>query len=139
MLFALVEKPDGPKWSVTRARSAEKWYRRFLFLACKYPGKEVVPTKDIDEIWHMHLLDSRKYLEDCQAVFGTYLHHFPYFGVRGKEDKQNLEQAFLQTLALFELHFGESPADSSAGASSAICDGGRDTPGDVSHRPTLTV
>lgn len=36
-----------------------------------------VPNKQIDEMWHEHILDTRKYSDDCQTVFGYYLHHTP--------------------------------------------------------------
>lgn len=124
MVFCLVEKDEGPKWTLKRARVAEKWYRRFLFLIAKYPSRVIVPTKEIDQIWHTHILDSEKYFEDCGVVFGGYLHHFPYLGVRGDEDKKNLEDAFYQTMALFEFHFNETPIGAEKDANASICGGG---------------
>lgn len=121
IIYNLTQRHDGPKWSLARARAAEKWYRRFLFLVANYPDEAIVPTKEIDEIWHTHILDTRKYIEDCNALFGEYLHHFPYLGSRGEDDKRNLEDAFFRSLALFELHFNEMPIDKIEGSTSAIC------------------
>lgn len=121
ILYSLVKKHDGPQWALVRAKKAEKWYRRFLFLVAKYPGETIVPTKEVDEVWHTHILDTHKYFQDCEAVFGEYLHHFPYLGTRGEQDRQDLETAFFRTLALFEFHFNETPLNSTKNSRSAIC------------------
>ena len=47
-----------------------------------------------------------KYAEDCEMLFGRFIHHFPYFGKRGKVDKNNLYTAFAETQKLFQQHFG---------------------------------
>ncbi|APX93774.1 hypothetical protein BWR19_12955 [Halomonas sp. 1513] len=88
---------------------AEQEYRRYLTLKKLYPGVELVPNKLLDEFWHAHILDTVAYHADCDAVFGFYLHHFPYFGIYGEEDYQNLVSAFDKTKELYELHFGEYP------------------------------
>ncbi|HSW20197.1 MAG TPA: hypothetical protein VLJ86_23450, partial [Ramlibacter sp.] len=62
---------------------------------------------DIDRFWHMHILDTRKYAADCEASFGHFVHHFPYLGLRGEEDAQALQAAFLQMQALYVQEFGE--------------------------------
>jgi hypothetical protein len=64
-----------------------------------------VPTHEIDEFWHQHILDTLKYVDDCQYVFGYFLHHYPYFGLRGAEDAQALADSFEKTRALFIEHF----------------------------------
>jgi hypothetical protein len=106
--FSLVHKEDGESWSLERATIVETWYRRFLFLMHKYPNKSIVPSKDIDSFWHTHILDTEKYFDDCENVFGHYLHHYPYFGVQDQNDKENLKSAFDDTNLLYEKHFGES-------------------------------
>lgn len=87
----------------------DKWYRRFLLLAWKYPDMPVVVPEPIDAMWHHHILDTRKYAEDCATVFGQFLHHFPYFGLRGEEDARALRLAFQKTNDLMRAEFGESP------------------------------
>ena len=49
--------------------------------------------------------------EDCDKVFGGFLHHFPYFGMRGAEDAAALSQAYDETLSLYEAEFGLAPED----------------------------
>lgn len=88
---------------------AEGEYRRFLTLKKLYPDMEFVPSKLVDAFWHAHILDTRSYAADCERVFGYFLHHFPYFGIYGAEDKQALEDAFDETRRVYESHFGPYP------------------------------
>lgn len=89
----------------------EKEYRRFLTLKQLYPGVSLVPSKHVDQIWHAHILDTRAYREDCNAVFGRFIDHYPYFGIYGDDDFRALNAAFNETVALYESHFGAYPAE----------------------------
>lgn len=105
-------------------------YRRFLKLCAMYPERGIVPSKELDPVWHAHILDTAKYYEDCMKVFGFVLHHFPYLGSRGPEDVLLLKQKFAETCALYKQHFGEELLDGAADGAPAysicksICDGG---------------
>lgn len=85
-------------------------YRRFLYLNYKYslqnPGS-LPPSEDMDEFWHAHILDTKAYVRDCQAIFGQYLHHYPYFGIDDQSDEQVLNAAFEKTKALYLQEYGE--------------------------------
>lgn len=107
IMFKLVHGDEGPKWSIAQVQVAERWYKRFLILNLKYPNAVIVPNKIIDQFWHQHILDTRKYAQDCESVFGAFLHHFPYFGIRDEQDARNLGHAFQQTKELFRSEFGE--------------------------------
>ncbi|OOF04196.1 hypothetical protein BZG79_14150 [Salinivibrio sp. MA427] len=96
-------------WTVEFCREVEDLYRKFLALNMRYPEKKICPTGPIDEFWHAHILDTRAYARDCEILFGEFLHHFPYFGMRGPEDRANLEAAFEKSLDLFVTHFGIDP------------------------------
>ena len=111
IVYKLVSCPEGPQWTFEQAFHAEKWYRRFLFLILRNNQESVIPTSAIDEIWHFHMLDSRKYMKDCDLLFGQYLHHFPYLGLRGDADVKQLHDAFEKTLGVFRDNFGEDPQD----------------------------
>ncbi|MEY8198125.1 MAG: hypothetical protein RPS47_02675 [Colwellia sp.] len=104
---------------------AEQEYRRFLDLKVLYPGVSMVPSKVVDKIWHAHILDTKSYREDCQAVFGKFIDHFPYFGIYGKEDYANLQSAFSNTISLYEKHYSQypsgSPLDSAARCGGHAC------------------
>ena len=58
------------------ANSVRK-YRNYLALAKAYPGVPLMPCLDIDEVWHNHVLNTRRYHEDCMGYFGYMLHHNP--------------------------------------------------------------
>jgi hypothetical protein len=101
--------PQGDKrWPREYADFLAAEYRKFLTLLVKYPDETIAPTTEVDEFWHLHILDTRKYAADCEAVFGYFLHHFPYFGMRSEEDAKDLERAGKQWHNLYELEFGAS-------------------------------
>lgn len=109
--FSMVSKklqdPDeGKGWTPTETDIVEADYKRFLALKREYPEKDIVPNQLVDAFWHAHILDTAKYAKDCEAIFGFFLHHFPYFGMNGPEDAENLKDAFAETCQLFSLHFG---------------------------------
>ena len=119
--FSLTQREEGASWSLDKTVMLEVWYRRFLYLARLYPEKAIVPSKDIDIFWHTHILDTQKYMADCETLFGKYFHHFPYFGMRGKKDRSNLEEAFSETDELYLLHFGESPLSTGIADCGSLC------------------
>ena len=86
-------------------------YRKFLSLHLLYPDADVVPCKTVDEIWHQHILDTAAYREDCDEIFGHFLDHFPYFGMRDERDAQDLEDAYADTIERYLAAFGDPPAD----------------------------
>jgi hypothetical protein len=104
----LMDEKEGEGWTLEQADAVEKWYKRFLFLSGKYPSQPLVPTPEIDVFWHQHILDTRKYQEDCDVIFGWFLHHFPYLGMRGEDDARKLIDSATATWALYEKHFSES-------------------------------
>jgi hypothetical protein len=103
----LMDAEEGQGWSREQADRMELAYRRFLTLLVKFPAELIAPTKDVDRFWHGHILDTMKYAEDCERVFGCFLHHFPYFGMRGEDDAANLRAAADNMHALYEREFGE--------------------------------
>ena len=139
--FSLAMREDGPGWPLDKIETMETWYRRFLFLSHRFPEKTIVPTKDIDVFWHTHILDTKKYMADCESLFGGYFHHFPYFGMRGEEDRMNLEDAVNETEALYLNTFGESPMSCGIADCGALCNEptpeSRDSSLRTGIRPTL--
>lgn len=109
--FKATREADGYGWTAAHAHRVELAYRRYLILHAMHPQMPLAPERDVDRFWHLHILDTRKYAADCEAVFGRFLHHFPYFGLRGEDDARALQDAFAQTQALYAQTFGE-PATS---------------------------
>ncbi|MBD3736676.1 MAG: glycine-rich domain-containing protein-like [Pseudomonas balearica] len=96
--------------SVAQWDAAELEYRRFLTLKFMNPTVSLVPSKQIDAIWHAHILDTRAYRTDCHQVFGRFIDHYPYFGIYGADDYQELQSAFANTMDLYRKQFGSYPA-----------------------------
>lgn len=97
----------GLGWGTAKADAVETQYRNWLFLRRKYEGESLPPSPDIDQFWHSHILDTRAYHRDCARIFGTYHHHYPYFGARGEQDRAELFRAWRRALELYEGEFGE--------------------------------
>jgi hypothetical protein len=94
-------------------RRSTRWSasRRFLVLHLLYPDAEIVPCKVVDEMWHRDILDTAAYRADCDSLFGRFLDHFPYFGMRGDDDARALEDAYRETVDLYRAAFGEPAVD----------------------------
>lgn len=94
-------------WLQKDAMAISKLYRDYLFLQKKYEDETtIVPPEEVDEFWHNHILDTQKYHTDCQAIFGKYLHHYPYFGIDATSNATDLNDAFEITLSLYVKEFG---------------------------------
>ena len=107
--FKLMDPQEGEGWSREFVEHFETQYKRYLTLVAKYPREAIAPAKEVDRFWHAHILDTRKYIDDCERVFGFYLHHFPYFGLRGADDAAALAGAGERTRELYVAEFGAAP------------------------------
>ncbi len=103
----LMHVQSGEGWSLAHANAVELEYRRFLQLMKQFPEEETAPLVDVDTFWHYHILDTMKYAADCEAVFGYFLHHFPYIGLRGEDDEAAHERVGQRMRELYEATFGE--------------------------------
>lgn len=102
----LTHLESGEGWSRAYADTVEFEYRRFLYLMKKFPNEQAAPLFDVDVFWHYHILDTMKYADDCEAVFGYFLHHFPYVGLRGAEDLELHHRAGERMRELYEHTYG---------------------------------
>ena len=117
-------------WNPQQTQQVMLKYRMFLLLVFLSPNMTIVPTREIDEVWHHHILDTNKYASDCQKLFGRLLHHFPYFGLRSDEDRQNLDIAFAQTKEFSREVFGTdvlANSDNESSQEPAVCEPLRST------------
>jgi hypothetical protein len=103
----LMHKQSGEGWTLEQASAVEVEYRRFLYLCKAFHNEAVAPLEDVDTFWHYHILDTMKYAQDCRDIFGRFLHHFPYVGMRGAEDLTTLQRMGERTRALYEQSFGD--------------------------------
>ena len=116
----LMHRQSGEGWTLERANAVEFEYRRFLYLMKRYPNEQTAPLVDVDTFWHYHILDTMKYAADCQAVFGRFLHHFPYIGLRGEDDEQAHERVGQRMQELYETTFGDDYLRGATAHSGAI-------------------
>jgi hypothetical protein len=93
--------------SLAEADRHVELYRCFLKLCVLHPDARIVPTRQLDRVWHTHVLDTAKYRADCDHMFGHFMDHFPYAGLRGEEDRRAWRGDFARTRRLFADHFGE--------------------------------
>lgn len=73
-------------WTYQQTMCAINRYKIFLFLIYLYPHTPLVPTQEIDQVWHCHILHTRKYREDCQMLFGYFIDHEPNLKIRQTAD-----------------------------------------------------
>src|SRR6266705_1835716 len=94
----------GEGWTREYAESIERAYRNYLIVLVKHPEdiEEIVVSKDVDEFWHTHILHTMKYTEDCERVFGTYLHHNPDIGGRTPAEIERKDALVEKTRRLYQ-------------------------------------
>jgi hypothetical protein len=117
----LADAEEGPGLDSARIELMEAEYRKFLALQLLAPDAVIVPCGLVDEMWHRHILDTAAYREDCRAIFGQFLDHFPYFGMRGEDDAQALNDAYADTLWRYRDAFGDPPADTWISSDASKC------------------
>jgi hypothetical protein len=93
------------RWRRPRARAADVWYRNFLWLCYKHGSPLAAIGRDADDLWHLHILDTPKYTNDCQRIFGSYLSHRPIYGRPTAEDRDMFED----TKELYLAEYGILP------------------------------
>ena len=102
----LTDSKKGCGWTLEQALRGIERYKTFLFISFLYPQLLLVPTPEIDRVWHVHILHTRQYGNDCQRVFGRFIHHEPDSELQGKSHPSNFAQAFAQTQALLAVYEG---------------------------------
>ncbi len=96
-------------WKAEKAILIEGLYKKWLILHKVYGDSiTIAPNETVDEYWHFHILDTRKYISDCNLIFGYYLHHYPYFGLTETETQEDLSEGFALTQKLFKKHFAHN-------------------------------
>jgi hypothetical protein len=96
------------QWSDEKVNVIEKKYKNFLYLHWKYRTHHlIVPTDDIDQFWHEHILDTRSYREHTHHIFGNYLDHDPYAALNA-ESINSLAEALNRTASLYFYEFNEN-------------------------------
>ncbi len=107
IMVKVMDRDEGYGWSLDFTKKIANEYKRFLTICLENHDFPMVPSSFVDKFWHFHILDTQKYADDCNVIFGEFLHHFPYFGMRGEDDEKNLKQAWIDSRSLYIRRFGE--------------------------------
>ncbi|KAE8152477.1 hypothetical protein BDV25DRAFT_150934 [Aspergillus avenaceus] len=104
---AFVNKMHSHLWIRSPAvegtvRRAIGRYEKFLQLFQDYPHATLVPTLDIDLIWHTHLCDPEQYRACFLQKVGRVVDHDDKIG------KPILDKSFVQMQEMFNVRFGQS-------------------------------
>lgn len=87
---------DREKWSLDYCKNVEEKYKGFLYLAYCHQNAQLIPSEEIDVMWHVHILHTKKYAADCLMSLGFFLHHRPDdgSGMITDSDRQFTADAF---------------------------------------------
>ena len=91
--------------SVDTIKKMVQEYKMFWRLANKYPEIPFVPTEELDEVWHLHMLYPQNYYPDCKKYFNGLLHHYAGFGKKA-EEAPILKNMFVQGMDVWEKEYG---------------------------------
>jgi hypothetical protein len=72
--MAAIDWYHSPAVFNTLGASVEK-YHRFFSIIARYPGRCVVPTLNVDLVWHTHMLSPNAYWRYSVGVTGKYIVH----------------------------------------------------------------
>jgi hypothetical protein len=100
-------------WTVELADAVEPLYKFFLHF-CGTGDKKVSPTIVIDEMWHAHILDTKKYMADCMQFFGRYIHHYPFSQESGDADAKLSSELFEEIGLKLNFDFSSLPENLSS-------------------------
>lgn len=114
----LIEKAQllrGPlsKLSRQELQTHIERYKKFWRMVKANPDTRLMPPRDVDEIWHIHLLYPVEYVRDCKKYFGNILSHDTGFSDTN-EERQKLARLSKKTEAVWDRTFRGEPYSSAA-------------------------
>ena len=94
------------RWSENDTLRVIAEYKKFIYLAIVEPNG-ASPSKDVDDVWHLHITYTEGYAQFCQATAGRFLHHHPSKG--GETEHLRHKTWATDTLQNYYKHFGYAP------------------------------
>lgn len=91
------------------ASLAKEWiaeYKKYL-LMCYISNESVSPSREVDEVWHLHQHFTEEYAKFCQEMFGCLLAHAP--SAHDGSEKEDFMALYNKTLDFYSKLFGEIP------------------------------
>jgi len=96
---------DHPELS-SRLDSIELVYRQYMYLCAIKPKMSLsVPSNEVDEFWHCHIIHTRSYQDFCNDIAGYFIHHAPHSALATNKEKKVARR---NLLSLFVIHFKDS-------------------------------
>ena len=92
------------RWSRRYTDAVIDEYRKFCYPAQRADHPDT-PSDEVDQVWHLHLIDSEAYRDFCDTVLGTRFDHGPTRGSGGEETK--FPSWYADTLERYRTDFGE--------------------------------
>ena len=84
-------------------------YKKFLIIKCitkDFNATICSPSYKIDEMWHLHVLDTKRYLQAMNVLFDGDKNAFIHHDIDGGLDIDNRKQRYLNTYNQYKLLFG---------------------------------
>ena len=95
---------ETSEWTHEKLNESIERYRKFFALA-RSCGR-AAPTREIDMVWHLHMLAPVAYHHDCMSYLGRILDHDGGFG-QTPEEAVVLAEVFSKTSQRWVETFGE--------------------------------
>lgn len=73
----LLHSEPSQGWTQSQVERAIADYKIFLYLLYLYPNGAILPTQQIEAVWRQHVLDTDKYAQDGQWLFGYFVPYYP--------------------------------------------------------------
>lgn len=93
-------------WTHEFAEAVIAEYKRFAYLA-RVTGREVTPSDEVDQAWHLHLTYTRHYWGPFREMLGAPFHHGPTAG--GPAERRRYAENYAATLEAYAREFGAPP------------------------------
>merc|ERR1711964_180268 len=82
------------EWTVEHTADVAEEYAKFLVMSRLkvegyLPRVAFVPSKQVDEAWHNHILFTKRYADICRHWVGRFIDHFPV--LQSKRDQVTIE------------------------------------------------
>lgn len=94
-------------------------YCRFMAMCAAGDRQQVAVSRDVDPLWHNHVLHTEDYAAFCKEHAGHFLHHQPV--PRGMIHEDLRDSYFGMTVTLHDDVFGSDPKYFPQDRSAAIC------------------
>jgi len=96
-------------WKEIDINNALIAYREFLELKVAlndWDGKILLAPDKIKKVWELHILDTTKYSDECETLFGNIIHYSP----DGEKNASIHTEKVMKTKLAYQARFGKEPS-----------------------------